>query len=452
MHFIGIGMNKIKYIDLSNCFSFNDVVDLHASCSTFISRGWHEENFIEEKFYSKHVLNEISNVEPIVSIRTCGHVLVCNDKMMELSGINENTPQVDGGTFDFKTGIFTENALSLIYDKLPKPTKEDIKSYMVAANKELLRNGVTSCGSDDFSTMSVPYELIIECYKELYEEGLIDVRILQQVNIPNYDELKNFIDKGLHKLEFGKFRMGPLKLLADGSLGGRTALMRKPYSDDHNNYGVEVFTQEELNKFVYLADSNGMDVAIHAIGDKCIDMVIDAIYYSMSRTNRTHHRHSIIHSQLANKAQIKRMRDLNIGAQTQPIFLNSDIPIIESRLGDRSKESYLFNTMIKEGVITTISTDCPVEPLNPFHNLYCAVSRKSVKNRDLEPFLIEEAMSRSDALKAYTLTPYYFSYDEFSNFNDYLVLSKEIETCTDEELLDIEVLETYIDGKLVYKK
>jgi predicted amidohydrolase YtcJ len=451
LHFVGIGLNALEYVDLSDCDSYQnirDVLSKNLDRNIIIARGWHQENFIEKETFTKELLNTVSSDIPIVCIRTCGHVLVCNDAMMDMANIESITPQVEGGTFDCSTGEFTENALELIYKHLPKPTKERIKEYMKAANKILLSNGVTACGSDDFSTLPVDYEIIIDAYKEAYEEGLIDVRIYQQVNIPDYDTLYQFIEKGYHTLVFGKFKMGPLKLLADGSLGGRTALLNAPYSDDPNNYGVSTFTQKELNQLVLLADTNGIDVAIHAIGDGCVDMVLDAIENSSKETNNIG-RHSIIHAQLANSSQIERMKLLGVGAQTQPIFLNSDIPIIENRLGNRSKESYLFNTMFQKGICTTISTDCPVEPLNPFYNLYCATTRKSIKHKTLPAFLPQEAFTLENALKCYTVTPYYFSYEENNKFEDYIVINHELEEKT---LLETVVLETYMDGTLVYKK
>jgi len=374
--------------------------------------------------------------------------------MMKLSNIDESTPQVEGGTFDCKTGIFTENALNLIYNSFPKPTKQEIKQYFIKANEILLSNGITSIGSDDFTTLNVDYELIIECLEELYNDNLIQVRLYEQVNLPSKELLLDYINKGYVNKEYKGFKLGPLKLLADGSLGGRTAYLNEPYSDDPLNYGIKVFSQEELNEMVYIADSNNMDVAIHAIGDSMIDMVIDAIYNSISKTNRTHHRHSIIHAQLATKSQIKRMKDLNITAQVQPIFLNSDISIVKDRLGERSKESYLFKTMYKEGVHISFGTDCPVETVNPFHNLYSAITRKSIKNPDLEVFLKEENFTMKEALKCYTENPYYLSYDEhnYKEFNDYVILDTDIHNCTNEELLNTKVLETYINGKLVYKR
>ena len=455
MHFLGIGYNTF-IIDLSKSTSINKIIDELSSLTNndkLIARGWNQSNLIENRYPTKQDLNKVSNNIPIILIRTCGHVLVCNEVMMELAGINELTPQIEGGTFDYNTGIFTEKALNLIYKALPKPSKEEIKQYFIKANEILLRNGVTSIGSDDFSTLNVNYELILECLEELYEDNLIQVRLYEQVNLPNKEILLDFINKGYANKIYKGFKLGPLKLLADGSLGGRTAFLNNPYTDDPNNYGIKVFTQEELNELVYIADSNNMDVAIHAIGDGTIDMVIDAIWNAISKTNRNHHRHSIIHAQLATKSQIKRMRDLNIAAQVQPIFINSDMTIVKDRLGERSKESYLFNTMYKEGVHVSFGTDSPVESVNPFHNLYSAITRKSIKNPKLEVFLEEEKFSIKDALKCYTVNPYYLSYDEnnYKEFKDYIILDRDIIKCTPKELLETKVLETYMNGKLVYK-
>lgn len=447
MHFVGIGVNKLEYVDISNSSSFQDLKETlqeEISREMIVARGWHQENFIEKSSITKELLNEVSLDTPIICIRTCGHVLVCNDAMMRLAEIDNSTSQVEGGTFNYNTGEFTENALELIYKHMKKPDKARIKEYMAAANIELLKNGVTACGSDDFSTLPVPYELIIEAYQEAYAEGLIDVRIYQQVNIPNYDELKDFINKGLHKLSFGRFKMGPLKLLADGSLGGRTAYMRDDYIDEPGNRGVATFTQQELDDLVYLADSNNMDVAIHGIGDACIDMILDSIEKSVSKTKRAH-RHSIIHAQLANLEQINRMKELNVGAIIQPIFLNSDIPIIEPRLGERSKETYLFKTMNDVGLHVALSSDTPVEPLNPFYNLHCATTRQSIKH-DLPPFLEEESYKLVVALRLYQDEPYYFSYEEKENYKDY------IECQYSNNLTEVEVRNTYIDNVKVYPK
>lgn len=450
LHFLGIGLNLLEYVDLSNAKSHREIKDIlskETHRKMIIARGWHENNFSDATPFTKEVLDTVSYRIPIIAIRTCGHVLISNSRMIDLAKENLDH-QVDGGTFDLNTGVFTENALELIYRHMELPSKERIKEYLIAANTYFLSHGVTSCGSDDFSTLPVPYERIIEAYKECYEEGLIQVKIHQQVNLPKKELLMDFIQKGYVGKKIGQMTFGPLKLLADGSLGGRTAYMREPYSDELSNKGIQVFSDSELFDLIYLSDSHQMDVAIHGIGDACIDQILDAIEKSISITKRNH-KHSIIHAQLANKHQIKRMKELGVSAQVQPIFLNSDIPIIKQRLGQRYLETYLFKTMMKEGILVTLSTDSPVEPLNPFLNLYCAITRKSIKH-DTEIFLENEKFTIEEALQLYTETPYILTNQPQPN--DYIITNKDIFDVEDHELLDMIVLETYIDNKLVYKK
>jgi len=298
----------------------------------------------------------------------------------------------------------------------------------------------------------VPYELVIECLEELYNDGLMQVRLYEQVNLPSIELFQDFIDKGYVNKQFNGFKMGPLKLLADGSLGGRTAYLNDDYSDESNNRGIKVFSDEELYDLIYLADSNNMDVAIHAIGDGIIDIILDTIELVTKKTGRVNHRHSIIHNQLATKKQIKRMTKMNIMAIVQPIFLNSDLAIIEDRMGNRTNETYLFHTMKEQGMKVGFSTDSPVEPVNPFYNIYTAMTRKSIKNPGLKPLLNETVFSLKESLKCYTTENYYHSYEELEAFDDYVIIDKDICITSIEEIKDVSVLETYINGTCVYKK
>lgn len=412
LHLLGLGYNE-SLIDLTNISTINELQKLSSNKEVIVGRGWNQNNFIEKRYPNKFDLNRISIDKPVIFIRVCGHVLVCNDRAMELANISKSSNQIEGGTFNHESGIFTEDALSLIYDIIPKPSKEDIKDMFIKGNDILVKNGITRCASDDFSTLPVPYELIIECLEELYNEGKMTVKLYEQVNLPTKELLLDFITKGYHRRKFNGFRMGPLKLLADGSLGGRTAYLREDYADDPGNRGIKVLKDEDLEELIYIADSNNIDVAIHAIGDGMIDIVLDAIEKSTKRTNRTHHRHSIIHAQLANRAQIRRMRGLGISAIVQPIFLNSDIAIVEERLGkERAKETYLFKTMYKEGIKVGFSTDSPVESVNPQDNIYCAMTRKSIKNPNLSVFLKDEKFSYDECIECYTTNNLWLSYDE----------------------------------------
>ena len=412
LHLVGLGYIQ-SMIDLSKFKSIENVCEINSTKDFVLGRGWHQANFKEERCLTKDDLNRISKSKPVIFTRVCGHVLVCNDKAMELAGISKTSNQVEGGSFNFESGIFTEDALALINRVIPKPSKQEIKDYFIKGNDLLMSYNITHCASDDFGTLPVPYELILECLEELYIDGKMKVQLYEQVNLPTKELLLDFISKGYHTKKFSGFRMGPLKLLADGSLGGRTAYLRDDYSDDPGNRGIKVFKDEELEELIFIADSNNMDVAIHAIGDGMIDIVIDAIYKSMKKTNRTHHRHSIIHAQLANKSQIKRMAGLGISAIVQPIFLNSDIAIVKERLGEeRAKETYLFKTMYNEGVKVGFSTDAPVESVDPEENIYCSMSRKSIKNPELGSFLPEERFTYEEAIECYTSNNLWLSYDE----------------------------------------
>lgn len=412
LHLLGLGYVK-SMIDLTIFTSIKELSKITIDKEYIIGRGWHQNDFKEKRYIHKDDLNEISRDKPVIFTRVCGHVLVCNDKAMNIAGITDFTLQIEGGTFNFNTGVFTEDALKLINFIIPKPSKEEIKEMFIKGNDELIKHNITRCASDDFSTLDVPYELIIECLEELYEEDKLQVKLYEQVNLPTKELLLDFINKGYHKKKFKGFRMGPLKLLADGSLGGKTAYLREDYSDDIGNRGIKVFKDEYLEELIYIADSNNIDVAIHAIGDGMIDIVLDSIEKSLSITKRFDHRHSIIHAQLADRGQIRRMKQLGVSAIVQPIFLNSDIAIVKERLGEtRAKETYLFHSMYKEGIKVGFSTDSPVEGVNPEDNIYCAMNRKSIKHPELGEFLPNEKFTYEEALECYTTNNLWLSYDE----------------------------------------
>ena len=401
LHVLGLGYIE-SMIDLKQYKSIKSLHLIQSDKNIIIGRGFHEFDFIEKTTPTKFDLNKISTTKPVIFIRVCGHVLVCNDVALKQANITKDSLQIASGTFDYETGIYTEDAIKIIYDIIPKPSKEDIKEMFILGNEILVKNDIYMVASDDFSTLPVPYELVLDALKEVYEEGKMQVKIIEQINLPSKNLLEDFIKKEYHKINLPLLKMGPLKLLADGSLGGRTAALIKPYSDDPLNYGVKTFSDQTLFDLIHLADQNDMDVHIHAIGDGSVSQVLDAIEASLQITKRINHRHALIHAQLANHSQIKRMKELNVSAIVQPIFLNSDIPIIESRLGkERMKETYLFKSMFNEGIKVGFSTGAPVEDVNPYNNIKVAMTRKSIKFKEFPAFLEEESFTYEKCMKCY---------------------------------------------------
>ncbi len=455
MHMLGIG-KIMSWMDLS---IYSDTSSLIKAAKAhphpiILGRGFHESQFVKGERLTKSVLNEISTEKPIIFYRVCGHMIVANDVAINQARSQNPLPS-DENSYDLDTGVFKEDAIHFITHILPKPTKAQIKEEILNAQNYLLSQGITSIGSDDFSMYDVEFELILDAFKELDQTGQLKINVLEQANIPNLDNFQRFIDKGYVQKAYNRYTLGPLKLLADGSLGARSAYMSTPYHDS-NQTGIKVFSDETFKAFINKANASGMDVAIHAIGDQMVEDIINTIE-AIPEEKRQDRRHSIIHAQLARRDQIERMAELNIGAQTQPIFINSDIVILDEALGERKQETYLFKTMADKGVVTTISTDAPVEPVNPFFNLYCAITRKSIKYPEVEPHLKEEGFTMENAVKAYTTVPAYFAYKENTvgaikkdQAADFIIV-KDLNLADPSTLLDASVLETVINGETVYK-
>ncbi|MDT8337082.1 MAG: amidohydrolase [Candidatus Izemoplasmatales bacterium] len=447
LHMLGIGYYD-EIINLVKAKSIDEIKSLllKSERDIIIARGFNQENLIEKRMPNK---NDFSSIEkPLVLFRICGHVAVVNQRMLDLLGIDVSTKQVSGGSFDIDSGLFQEKSLSLIYQAMPKPNKEDLKRYLIKANKKLIENGITKVASDDFSSFGVPYEVVIEAINEVDEAGLLDVEITEQVNLP-IEELRDFINKGYARKVYKNFKMGPLKILGDGSIGGRTAALNKPYDDDPLNIGILTYTDNELSELVELASQNNMDTVIHAIGDRAVDQAIKVIKEAQDKYPRKAVHNAIIHAQVTNKKQIDLMSKAGIGAIVQPIFINTDIKVAKERLGKRSEESYLFKTMYDK-LRLGFSTDSPVETVNPMHNIYTAIARKSIDFPEYEPFLPSESFSIEEAIKAYTKNnlPYVYS----KAHQDYIEIDQDIFRVKYQTIKDIIVLKVYKNNKLIYER
>ncbi len=457
LHLLGIG-KSMEMFNASNHKTIDALIEAAKKHQTkpFLGRGWHESQFKENRALTKDDLNKISDQDIVIIYRVCGHMVVANSVALKaLKEKNIPLPE-DQDSYDLTLGHFKESAIKTIMKVLPDIDQETLTRQLLIAQDHLLSQGVTAIGSDDFAMYDVPFEMILNTMKDLALDGTLKLRILEQAHLSNYDDFTRFIEEGYLHQAYGRYKMGPLKLFADGSLGARTALLSEPYSDA-DTLGIRIFKPERLKKYIETANANKMDIAIHAIGDQSVEEILDIIQ-GIPHDQRKDRRHSIIHAQLARLDQILRMKILNVGAQTQPIFINSDIAIIQERLGLRITNSYLFNTMYRFNIPTTISTDAPVESVNPFENVYVAVTRRSIKHPEMGQYLPTEAFSMQDAIRAYTETPAYFSYQENelgklqkNHYADFIVV-ENLSLKNPDTLLNAKVVETYIEGEKVYQK
>ena len=475
MHLLNYGYSRM----MVPLFDANSIEDIQARSKKFIEenpaeegtwifgRGWNQDLFEEEKvFPTRYDLDKISTKNPLLYYRTCGHIIVLNSKALEVIGVDRNTKQVEGGHFDLDEkgeplGIFRELAQELVFEKVPTPSIEQIKNMMRRAFKELNAEGITSVGSDDFTAMpDRDYEKVIRAYKELIESGEMTVRVNEQCLLPDFELLKGFYNKG-YKTGIGDefFRIGPLKLLIDGALGARTALLREPYVDAPTTKGIATATQEELNNLVLLAHKNDCQVAIHGIGDAAMDMIFKSIENALSILPRENHRHGIVHAQITDKKLLDQFQSVDALAYIQPIFLDYDWKMVESRIGkERMEGSYDWRGMIDRGIHASMGSDSPVETFSVMAGIYEAVTRKDLTGMPAGGWMADKAITVKEAVNGYTYEGSYASFEEnvkgtleVGRLADMVVLSEDIMAIAPERIKEVKVEMTIMDGKIVYQ-
>ena len=427
-------------------------------------RGWNQDCFTDTgRMPDRHDLDGVSSDYPILVVRACGHCCVVNTRALELAGITKDTPSPEGGAIGMEDGVpdgrLYDNAIELLSPFIPLPGREEIKDMLRLACRELNSCGVTSAQSDDYSAFGeLPWQTVNEAYRELKESGELTVRIYEQANFADLEEFKRFTEAGnVTGAGDDMFRTGPLKLLGDGSLGSRTAHLTRPYADSPDTCGFSLFTREQLGRLISCANARGMQVAVHAIGDACLDRVLDAIEAALNEHPRRDHRHGIVHCQITRPDQLERMRRLDLHVYAQSVFLDYDNHIVESRVGkDLAASSYNWKTLADMGVSVSNGSDCPVELPDVMKGIQCAVTRTSLDGTG--PYLPEQAFSVKEALDSFTVKSAEASFEEHVKgriapgfLADFAVLENSPFEVKPEEIRNIRVRSTYLGGKKVYE-
>ena len=422
-------------------------------------RGWNQDYFTDgHGLPTRADLDAVSTAHPICIVRCCGHCLVVNSRAIEMLGLTGSASQPYGGHYDLHSGLFEDSAMSMVYTRLPAPTRSELKAMLRHASAALNSFGVTSCHTDDLCTFeNLDDEEVIAAYRELQQEGGLTVRVYEQAQLPTLEGLQGFLNKG-YNTGWGDamFRIGPLKMLGDGSLGARTAYLRQDYADAPGQRGLAIFTQQQFDDMVGLAHRSGMQVAIHAIGDGILDRVLNAYEKAFAACPRPDHRSGVVHVQITHPEQLRRMQALGLHAYVQSIFLDYDINIVESRVGsDLAATSYAFHSMKELGLHVSNGTDCPVEMPVALRGIQCAVTRRTLSGKG--PYRPEEAMSVAEALRSYTMESAHASFEEGEKgriapgyLADFVLLSADPFALPSHEIGTIHPLETYLGGKRVY--
>lgn len=428
-------------------------------------RGWNQDYFSDVKrMPNRFDLDSVSKEVPMMITRACGHCCVVNSKALELCGITDGTVSPDGGAIGVENGEpdgrLYDNAMELAFDKMPLPDKAGIKRMIKLACHALNAYGITSAQSDDYCVFrQIPFEMVNEAYRELEAAGELTVRVYEQANFTELDELKRFIESGNMTGKGGEFfKIGPLKLLGDGSLGSRTAHLSVPYIGDDENRGFSLFSKEQFNALCSYANEKGMQIAVHAIGDACLDSVLNAIENALNENPRTDHRHGIVHCQISRSDQLERMIRLKLHIYAQSIFLDYDNHIVEKLVPKPlSETSYNWKTLLDGGLTVSNGSDCPVELPDVMKGVECAVTRRSMDGTG--PYLPEQAFSVKEALDSFTTAGARASFDECIKGRieqgyaaDFVILGSNPFDADSSELHSVSVEKTFIAGKEVFSK
>lgn len=469
MHFLNYAVFKNR-VDLSKVTSIDDlIVKLQEYISNnnlpeghwIICRGWNQNNFTEKRLLNRHDLDKISTRHPIFLPRICGHIAAVNSKALEVLGIDAGCQNPEGGVIDklngSPTGILRENALNLVYNSLPPMQIDEIKMNLLNAFNDALKCGLTTIYTEDMGQAGSLHNLLAS-YRALDADDKLPLRFVLQLNLADEAAIEEGHDLGLKsKLGNDYLSIGALKLYQDGSLGGRTAAMENKYADADSN-GVIIYSQEELDRLVSLAAKYEFQLAIHAIGDRSMRMILDAYKKISDKYPEKDLRSTIIHCQFINSELLKRFKELNVVANVQPSFVMTDWPTVENAVGvNTARESYGWKDILSFGINMCFSSDAPIESFNPILGIYAAVTRKDLKGAPLNGWHPEQKLSVLEALKAFTLGSAYMNFEEdkkgsieLNKLADFVILSDNILTVPEDNIKDVEVLETYVGGKKMY--
>lgn len=453
VHMKGLG-NLLQTLDLTNTKSIPEMQQKireynqeHPEKKWILGRRWEQDKFPQRLYPTSQDLDAATTEKPVFLLRVCGHIGIANTKALQLAGITRKT-QVNGGKIDLDpatgqpNGILRENALDLIWKVIPKPSPQQLQQTCLLACRRAVEAGLTAVHWLTSSTEE------IRTIQRLHFQRKLPIRAYLGIPVELLDEITNL---GL-LTGFGnpKVKIGFIKILADGSLGGHTAALKQPYTDKPETEGMMLYTPKRLSTLISKAHKAGLQLAVHAIGDQTIETVLEIFQKVLGKCPREDHRHRIEHCSLLNPELVKQMRSLELIASVQPHFIVSDF-WVSDRLGlKRARWMHPFKTLEKQGLIVASGSDCPVEPIDPLLGIWAAVTREYPR---------EERLTLEEALETYTSNAAYASFDEEQKgtiepgkLADLTVLSDDILNIPPDEIRTIRVEMTIVDGKIVYQR
>lgn len=421
-------------------------------------RGFNEDLWDDRRLPTRRELDLAAPEHPVRLTRVCGHMVIANSRAIERAGVTAETPVPEGGAMDLAAGIFAENALNLLFAGDGDPGVAMCRELLYDGMCQAADAGLTGIWSDDFYTGNYSMHTVAQAYRELEREGRMPVRVVQQCAMATEKLWQEFLDSGFR---YGQgsdmYRIGPRKLYADGSLGARTAWLTAPYADQPDKQGVPIYTQEELNRLAAQTHAAGMPFIVHAIGDAAAQSVLDAIAYARQAVPGTENLPSgIVHCQITSREQLERIAREHVTVYAQPVFTEYDLHICRDRVGEEmEKTSYNWAALYRSGVCISSGSDCPVEPLDPAKNIFCAVTRKDFNRLPEGGWMPEQRLTVEEAVACHTIqaAKAVGAEDRLGRIRvgylaDMTVFDRALDAVTPDEILDVKPVMTVVGGQV----
>ena len=418
---------------------------------------WDETKWAKPELPTKELVDPVTGETPIFVERYDGHEALANSAAMKLAGVDAKTPDVPGGIImrdasGNPTGIFKDAAQELIYKVIPPMSHEQRLRAVRRALEHAASLGVTSVQHMN------PEFADVAAYSELAEKGELSTRMYA---VPMEMQWQEQAKVGIRRAWGSSFlRLGAVKGYADGSLGSRTAYMFEPFADDPGNRGLlsdEMHSPSAMRDRLMQADATGLQLRVHAIGDRAISMILD-IFSDIEKEHGYHdQRFTIEHAQHMAQKDFERFAQLHVIASMQPYHAIDDGRWAGKRLGhQRSRYSYAWRSFLDHGVTLAFGTDWPVAPLNPMLAIYAAVTRATLDGRNPDGWVPEEKITVPEAVEAYTMGSAYAEFQEHEKGSitpgklaDMVVLSDDIFHIKPEAIRNVKVETTIVGGKAV---
>jgi predicted amidohydrolase YtcJ len=468
-HIFGIGEREMR-LNLEGTNSLDDFlatvkerVDKMGPGKWITGRGWIETFWKPPQFPTRQDLDKIAPNNPVFLTRADGHASIANSVALKIAKIDENTADPFGGQILKKNGepngMLLDKAQDLVAGNIPKPTEREQEEALLRGVDREVKLGwceIQNAGS---------HKEDVDLIRKAFDTGKIKIRFVDAVYGPGEDA-QNFLREGPTINAFDHhFTQRTIKVLVDGALGSRGAALLKPYSDAPETSGLLRQKPEDLRPMFEEALRRGIQVETHAIGDRANRLILD-LYEQAFKAVPPHERKirdprwRIEHAQNVDPDDIPRFAKLGVIPSMQPSHAISDLFFVPARLGmDRLAGAYAWQSFIKSGCIIAGGSDAPVERGEPMIEFYAAVARKSINGESGEGWHPEQAVSREDALKMFTIWPAYAAFQEkdkgsieVGKLADFTVLSQDIMKIPEMEILETRNEMTVIGGEIIYSR